>query len=91
MLLVSRTAEKLEDVAEEIRAGGGEAYVHPADLSKLDDIVRMADEVLEEHGGVDILVNNAGRSIRRSIALSYDRIHDFERTIELNYLGRGRS
>ena len=42
-----------------------------------------------QHGHVDVLVNNAGRSIRRSIALSYDRPHDFERTIQLNYLGRG--
>jgi NAD(P)-dependent dehydrogenase (short-subunit alcohol dehydrogenase family) len=36
---------------------------------------------------VDMLVNNAGRSIRRSIALSEDRFHDFERTVQLNYLG----
>jgi NAD(P)-dependent dehydrogenase (short-subunit alcohol dehydrogenase family) len=34
-----------------------------------------------------MLVNNAGRSIRRSVALSYDRFHDYERTIQLNYLG----
>src|SRR4029453_2281948 len=39
----------------------------------------------KEFGGVDILINNAGRSIRRSISLSYDRFHDFERTIQLNY------
>ena len=32
-------------------------------------------------------MNNAGRSIRRSIALSYDRFHDFERTMQLNYFG----
>jgi NAD(P)-dependent dehydrogenase (short-subunit alcohol dehydrogenase family) len=50
----------------------------------------MAEEVLTYHGHVDILVNNAGRSIRRSIALSYDRYHDFERTIQLNYLGAVR-
>ena len=50
----------------------------------------MADEVLAQHGHVDVLVNNAGRSIRRSIALSYDRFHDFERTIQLNYLGAVR-
>ena len=49
----------------------------------------MAEEVLAQHGHVDVLVNNAGRSIRRSVALSYDRPHDFERTIQLNYLGRG--
>ncbi len=87
VLLVSRTRENLEEVAEEIRGAGGEAHVHPADLSKLDEVARVADEVLDERGKVDILVNNAGRSIRRSIELSYDRIHDFERTIELNYLG----
>jgi NAD(P)-dependent dehydrogenase (short-subunit alcohol dehydrogenase family) len=34
-----------------------------------------------------MLVNNAGRSIRRSIKLSYDRFHDFERTMQLNYYG----
>jgi short-subunit dehydrogenase len=87
VLLVSRTRENLEDVADEIGSQGGEAHVHPADLSKLDEVARLADEILAEHGRVDILVNNAGRSIRRSIALSYERMHDFERTIELNYLG----
>jgi NAD(P)-dependent dehydrogenase (short-subunit alcohol dehydrogenase family) len=87
VVLVARTREKLEEVAAEITEVGGEAYVHPADLSDLDDIARMADEVIAEHGGVDVLVNNAGHSIRRSIHLSYERIHDFERTIQLNYLG----
>jgi NAD(P)-dependent dehydrogenase (short-subunit alcohol dehydrogenase family) len=47
----------------------------------------MAREVLAEHGRVDVLVNNAGRSIRRSVELSYDRFHDFERTMQLNYFG----
>ena len=40
-----------------------------------------------DHAAIDMLVNNAGRSIRRSVALSYDRFHDYERTIQLNYLG----
>ena len=40
-----------------------------------------------EHGRVDVLVNNAGRSIRRSIENSYDRFHDFQRTMQLNYFG----
>jgi NAD(P)-dependent dehydrogenase (short-subunit alcohol dehydrogenase family) len=87
VLLVARTAEKLEETKATIEASGGTAYVHPADLSDMDDIDRMADEVLAQHGHVDILVNNAGRSIRRSIALSYDRFHDFQRTIQLNYFG----
>jgi NAD(P)-dependent dehydrogenase (short-subunit alcohol dehydrogenase family) len=87
VLLVARTAEKLEETRDTIEARGGTAYVHPADLSNMEDIDRMADEVLAQHGHVDILVNNAGRSIRRSIALSYDRFHDFERTMQLNYFG----
>ncbi len=87
VLLVSRTREKLEAVRDEIADEGGVAYVHPCDISDLDDIDRMIDEVVEQHGGVDILVNNAGRSIRRSVRLSYDRFHDFERTMQLNYFG----
>jgi NAD(P)-dependent dehydrogenase (short-subunit alcohol dehydrogenase family) len=87
VLLVSRTREKLEEVAREVEERGGVAHVHPCDLSDLDDIDRLAQEVLDEHGGVDVLVNNAGRSIRRSVARSYDRFHDYERTMRLNYFG----
>jgi NAD(P)-dependent dehydrogenase (short-subunit alcohol dehydrogenase family) len=87
VLLVARTPEKLEATRDQIQEGGGVAHVHPCDLSEMDDIDRMADEVLAQHGHVDLLVNNAGRSIRRSIALSYDRFHDYERTMQLNYFG----
>ena len=87
VLLVSRTREKLEEVAKQVADLGGTAHVHPADLSDLEDVDRVAAEVLEQHGGVDVLVNNAGRSIRRSVERSYDRFHDFERTMQLNYFG----
>lgn len=87
MVLVARTQEKLEEVADEIREDGGTAHVYPCDLSDMDAIAAMADKVLADLGGVDVLVNNAGRSIRRSLALSYDRIHDYQRTMQLNYLG----
>jgi short-subunit dehydrogenase len=87
VLLVARSIEKLEETKDEIIAAGGVAHIHRCDLADIDDVARMADEVLTYHGHVDILVNNAGRSIRRSVALSYDRFHDYERTIQLNYLG----
>jgi NAD(P)-dependent dehydrogenase (short-subunit alcohol dehydrogenase family) len=90
VLLVARTAEKLEETKRDIEDLGGVAFVHRCDLSNMDDIERMAKEVLAEHGRVDVLVNNAGRSIRRSISLSYDRFHDFERTMQLNYFGAVR-
>jgi len=87
VILVSRTKEKLEEVARQVEEKGGTAHVHPADLSDLQDLERMAAEVVDEHGGVDVLINNAGRSIRRSVARSYDRFHDYERTMQLNYFG----
>jgi NAD(P)-dependent dehydrogenase (short-subunit alcohol dehydrogenase family) len=87
VVLVSRTREKLEEVAEAVEKLGGKPHVHPADLSDLEDIERLANDVIEEHGGVDILINNAGRSIRRSLKASYDRFHDYERTMQLNYFG----
>ncbi|MHB8507431.1 MAG: SDR family oxidoreductase [Candidatus Dormibacteria bacterium] len=87
LMLVSRTREKLEALRDEIAADGGRAWVYPTDLSELDDCGRMIEEVIKDHGGVDILINNAGRSIRRSIEDSYDRFHDFQRTMQLNYFG----
>ena len=90
VILVARTVEKLDQTRQEIADLGGLAFVHRCDLSDMADIERLAKEVLDEHGRVDVLVNNAGRSIRRSIALSYDRFHDFERTMQLNYFGAVR-
>jgi NAD(P)-dependent dehydrogenase (short-subunit alcohol dehydrogenase family) len=87
VLLVARTPEKLEETKTEVEEAGGTAHIYQCDLSDLDDVERMAKEVLDRHERVDILVNNAGRSIRRSIENSYDRFHDFERTMQLNYFG----
>ncbi len=86
-LLVARTPEKLDAVKAEIEAAGGTAYAYPADLSDYDSIDSVVTRIFADHASIDVLVNNAGRSIRRSVALSYDRFHDYERTIKLNYLG----
>jgi thioester reductase-like protein len=86
-LLVARNVDNLEEVRAEIVAAGGTAYVYAADISDMESIEGLLERVLADHRNVDMLVNNAGRSIRRSIALSYDRFHDFERTIQLNYFG----
>jgi NAD(P)-dependent dehydrogenase (short-subunit alcohol dehydrogenase family) len=90
VLLVARSLDKLEETKREIEAAGGVAHIHRCDMSDMEDIERMADEVLTYHGQVDILVNNAGRSIRRSVGLAYDRFHDYERTMQVNYFGAVR-
>jgi len=86
-LLVARGEEKLEALREEIEAAGGTAHVYCADLSDTDAIDAVVARMLADHPAIDMLVNNAGRSIRRSVALSHDRFHDFERTMQLNYFG----
>ena len=90
VLLVARSAEKLEETAAEIAELGGMATIYQADVSNLEDCDRLVATVLENHGFIDILINNAGRSIRRSLELSYDRFHDFERTMQVNYFGAVR-
>ena len=90
VLLVARSAETLELVRKEIAEEGGTAHVHTADLTDLDDVDHLITDVLGAHGRVDVLVNNAGMSIRRSVSLSYERMHDYQRTMQLNYFGAVR-
>ncbi len=86
-IIVARGQEELYKTRDEIIAAGGNCHAYTADLADLNSCDELLRQVLAEHGRIDILVNNAGRSIRRSIALSYDRFHDFERTMQLNYFG----
>jgi NAD(P)-dependent dehydrogenase (short-subunit alcohol dehydrogenase family) len=86
-LLVARRQHELERVVAEIRGAGGTAYGLTCDLTDPAATDALVTRVLHEHGPVDYLVNNAGRSIRRSLEFSYDRMHDFERTMAINYFG----
>jgi NAD(P)-dependent dehydrogenase (short-subunit alcohol dehydrogenase family) len=85
VVLVARGRDKLEETAAAVESAGGSAHVYPCDLSDFDAIAAMAEQVQSDLGRVDILVNNAGKSIRRSLELSYDRFHDYQRTMQLNY------
>jgi NAD(P)-dependent dehydrogenase (short-subunit alcohol dehydrogenase family) len=87
VLLVARSRERLERIRDLIQQAGGEAHAYPTDLSSLQQCDLLAKRVLDDLGGVDVLVNNAGRSIRRPLDLSYERFHDYERTMQLNYFG----
>ncbi|MFL6002799.1 MAG: SDR family oxidoreductase [Nocardioides sp.] len=86
-VLVARGKDKLEDTRSAIEMRGGQAYVYPCDLSDLEAIDRLCEQISGDLPSVDFVVNNAGRSIRRSLRLSQDRFHDFERTMQLNYFG----
>jgi len=86
-IIVARSKDELDATKAEIEKAGGTCFTYQSDLTDMAACDELVKQVLADHGGVDILVNNAGRSIRRSVALSYDRFHDFERTMQLNYFG----
>ena len=89
-LICAREPGKLEEARQEIVAAAGKdakVVVYSADIADEASCRELVDRLTAEHGGVDFLINNAGRSIRRAIEASYDRFHDYERTMQLNYFG----
>jgi NAD(P)-dependent dehydrogenase (short-subunit alcohol dehydrogenase family) len=87
VIMVARGEEALRETQADIEKRGGEAHWYTCDLTNLEEIDALVAKVLADHTHIDVLVNNAGRSIRRSVHLSFDRFHDFERTMQLNYFG----
>ncbi len=86
-IICGRDQDKLDEACKEAKAKGYEFVAYPADIADMADCDRFVKLLIENHGGVDFLINNAGRSIRRAIESSYDRFHDYERTMQLNYFG----
>jgi NAD(P)-dependent dehydrogenase (short-subunit alcohol dehydrogenase family) len=86
-IICGRDQDKLDEACKEAKAKGYAFVAYAADIANMADCDRFIAQLVAEHGGVDFLINNAGRSIRRAIEASYDRFHDFERTMQLNYFG----
>jgi NAD(P)-dependent dehydrogenase (short-subunit alcohol dehydrogenase family) len=84
-IIVARDADKLEAARRQIEAKGHAAIAYSADIADPEQCAGLVKTLIEKHGPVDILINNAGRSIRRAIESSYDRFHDFERCMAINY------
>ncbi len=86
LLLVARTAEKLNEVKGRVEARGGRADVFPCDLTKTAEVDKLLASI-HQLGGIDVFVSNAGKSLHRSVFDALDRLHDFSRTMNLNYFG----
>jgi NAD(P)-dependent dehydrogenase (short-subunit alcohol dehydrogenase family) len=87
VLAVARSAEELDALAASISARGERAVALPADLTNEGEVSALVERILQAHGPPDIVVSNAGKSIRRPLEQQYGRLHDFDRTIGINYLG----
>ena len=86
-IICGRDQDKLDAACQEARDKGYEFIAYATDIADMQDCDRFVQQLIADHGGVDFLINNAGRSIRRAIESSYDRFHDYERTMQLNYFG----
>jgi NAD(P)-dependent dehydrogenase (short-subunit alcohol dehydrogenase family) len=89
-VICARDEAKLAEAKKEIVEFAGtdaQVHVYSADIADEASCAELVAWLNDEFGGVDVLINNAGRSIRRAIENSYDRFHDFERTMQLNYFG----
>lgn len=86
VLLVARREDELREVQASITAAGGRAFIYPCDLTNEAEVTALVARVLAEHPGLEVLVNNAARSIRRPITEALDRLHDYERTMQINYV-----
>jgi NAD(P)-dependent dehydrogenase (short-subunit alcohol dehydrogenase family) len=89
-IICARDEAKLAEAKKEIMAAAGKGAnvaTYSADIADEASCAGLINWLTETYGGVDFLINNAGRSIRRAIESSYDRFHDFERTMQLNYFG----
>ncbi|NCN98136.1 MAG: SDR family oxidoreductase [Rhodoferax sp.] len=86
-LICGRDQKKLDEACAEAKGKGYKFIAYAVDISEQETCANFVQQVMQEHGGVDFLINNAGRSIRRAIESSYDRFHDYERTMQLNYFG----
>jgi len=87
---LARNASALDDLVAEIRQSGGQAHAFTCDVTDSASVEHTVKDILGRFGHVDYLVNNAGRSIRRSVAASTDRLHDYERVMAVNYFGSVR-
>jgi NAD(P)-dependent dehydrogenase (short-subunit alcohol dehydrogenase family) len=87
VITIARDKEQLEATQREFEANGHRLEAYVGDVTDFAQVDALVQQIIADHGGVDILVNNAGRSIRRAVENSFDRFHDYERTMQLNYFG----
>jgi short-subunit dehydrogenase len=87
IILVARNKEKLKKTKSDIKNKRCKAFIRSCDLSCENSVKKLTVNINKQFNGVDILINNAGKSIRRSLSDSLERLHDFRRTMELNYFG----
>lgn len=85
LLLVARNEEKLKLLCDKAQKNNCEARYKAINLRQREELDAWCVTLRDEFPAVSFLFCNAGKSIKRSISSSIDRMHDFDRTMDLNY------
>lgn len=85
LILVARRGGKLKEIKKEIEMKSAIVSTFQADLRVKSEMEQFLIFLHSLPNGLDVVVNNAGISIKRSIYHSLDRMHDFTRTMAINY------
>ncbi len=90
VVLAARTADRLEVLAEEIRADGGSCLVVPTDVTDQEQVEALVNRTIQTLGGIDVLVNNAGVGQWDNTGISDADLDQWTHEIEVNLLGLTR-
>ncbi|STO71737.1 SDR family oxidoreductase [Avibacterium paragallinarum] len=85
VVLGARRLERLQALAEQIQQQGGEAVVVQMDVSKREDVEKLAQAALQQFGRIDVLINNAG--IMPGAVMSALKVDEWDRMIDVNIKG----
>lgn len=88
LLLAARNEKSLTEVANQIRAQGGEAFIYPVDLSRKEEVEKVSRLILSRFGRVDLLINNAGFGVFDPVVRGDPE--DWEKMMTVNYLASVR-
>ena len=85
LCLISRNEEKLMSLCEKAKKNGCEACYHAIDLRQHEELDVLCTKLRDQFPTVSYLFCNAGKSIYRAIGDAIDRMHDYDRCMDLNY------
>ena len=85
VILGARRIDRLEELAEEIRSGGGTVAIRRLDVADRADVAAFADAAREKFGRVDVIVNNAG--IMPLSPMASMKVEEWDRMVDVNIKG----
>ena len=85
VVLAARRRDRIQSLADELVAAGGEAFALATDVTVYDEVKRLVDTAVQRYGRVDVMVNNAG--IMPQAPMDRLKVDEWNRMIDVNLKG----